>query len=259
LGRDAEKELTWKSPTVKARPERWQESLALYLITIVVGIFNKAFVKGRIVVSGDGAATAANLGAMESLWRVGIAGQILMVLCTVALTLILYVLLRPVSRDLALLAAFFSLTATAADSAHLSQLAEALLPLGNAGYLKAFSPEQLDAIASLSLKSHSIGYGIGLLLFGPFVLVTGYLIFRSTYLPRAIGILYQIGGVAYMVNGFVLILAPRFAGQIFAAIVLPPFVGEASFCLWLLVKGVDMQKWRAQADAQSTRNAAATI
>lgn len=222
----------------------------LYLITIVVGIFNEAFVKGRIVVAGDAMASAANLRSMESLWRLGIAGQMLMVICTVALTLILYVLLRPVSRNLALLATFFSLIATAADAAHSLQLVEALLPLGNAEYLKAFTPEQLNAMASLSLKSHALGYGLGLLLFGPFFLVSGYLIFRSTYFPRAIGILYQIGGVAYLVNGFVLILAPRFAGQIFAVIVLPAFVGEASFCLWLLVKGVNVSKWQARAGAK---------
>lgn len=219
---------------------------ALYLITIIVGIFNEAFVKGKIIVSGDAAASAANLRSMESLWRVGIASQMIMVICTVALTLILYVLLRPVSRNLALLATFFSLIATAADAAHSLQLVEALLPLGNAGYLKAFTPEQLNAMMMLSLKSHDIGYGIGLLLFGPFFLVAGYLIFKSTYFPRAIGILYQIGGVAYMVNGLVMILAPRFAGQIFTVIVLPCFVGEASFCLWLLIRGVNISKWRAR-------------
>jgi hypothetical protein len=215
----------------------------LYLITIVVGIFNEAFVKGKIIVSGDAMATAANLRSMESLWRLGIAGQMLMVICTVTLSLILYVLLRPVSRNLALLATFFGLIATAADAAHLVQLVEALLPLGSAAYLKAFTPEQLNAMIMLSLKSHDVGYGIGLLLFGPFFLVAGYLIFKSTYFPRAIGILYQIGGVAYMVNGFVLILAPRFAAQMFTIIVLPCFVGEASFCLWLLIRGVNVRKW----------------
>jgi hypothetical protein len=243
-----------ENPAVQASPRALARvGGALYLVTIVVGIFNEAFVKGRIVVSGDAMATAANLRSMESLWRLGIAGQMLMVICTVTLTLILFVLLRPVSRNLALLAAFFSLIATAADAAHLVQLVDALLPLGTAGYLKAFSPEQLNAMASLALKSHDIGYGIGLLLFGPFFLVTGYLIFRSTYFPRVIGILYQIGGVAYLVNGFVLVLAPRVAGQTFAVIVLPAFVGEASFCLWLLVKGVNMEKWKALSDAPPTR------
>jgi len=219
----------------------------LYLITIVVGIFNEAFVKGRIVVSGDATATADKLRSMESLWRVGIAGELLMVICAIALTLILYVLLRPVSRDIALLATFFALTASATEAAYSLRLVEALFPLGHAGYLKAFSPEQLNAMASLSLRSHANGFGISLLLFGPFFLATGYLIFRSTYFPRAIGILYQIAGVAYLANGFVLVLAPSFAATIFAVIVLPAFVGEASFCLWLLVKGVDIETWREQA------------
>lgn len=229
----------------------------LYLIMIVVGIFNEAFVKGRIVVSGDAMATAANLRSMESLWRFGIAGEMLMVICGVALTLVLYVLLRQVSRDLALLATFFSLIATAVEAAYSLQLVEALFPLGNAGYLKAFTPEQLNAMASLSLKSHVFGFGIALLFYGPFFLVSGYLIFRSTYLPRAIGILYQIAGLAYLANGFVLILAPRFAGQMFNVMVLPAFVGEASFCLWLLFKGVNVEQWKAQAAAQPTRSAAA--
>jgi hypothetical protein len=245
-------------PGVEASPQALARvGGVLYLITIVVGIFNEAFVKGSIVVWGDAAATAANLRSMESLWRLGIAGQLLMIICTVALTLILYVLLRPVSRNLALLATFFSLIATAADAAHSLQLVDALLPLGNAAYLKVFPPDQLNAMAMLSLRSHDIGYGIGLLLFGPFFLVSGYLIFRSTYFPRAIGILYQIGGVAYMVNGFVSILAPHFASQIFAIVVLPCFVGETSFCLWLLIKGVNASKW--QAVVGRTRSAAATV
>jgi hypothetical protein len=230
----------------------------LYLITIVVGIFDEAFVKGRIVVPGNATATAANLRSMESLWRFGIAGEMIMVICTVALALILYVLLRPVSRDLALLATFFNLIAIAVEAAYSLQLVEALFPLGSAEYLEAFTPGQLNAMTSLSLKSHVFGFGIALLFFGPFFLVSGYLIFRSTYFPRAIGILYQIAGMAYLTNGFVLVLAPRFAGQIFSAIVVPAFVGEASFCFWLLAKGVDVDKWKAQANAWPASGKAAT-
>ena len=123
------------------------------------------------------------------------------------------------------------------------QLVEALFPLGSAGYLKAFSPEHLYAMASLSVKSHVYGFGISLFLFGPFFLVTGYLIFKSGYFPKAIGILYLLPGLSYMINGFGLILAPAYADRIFAIIAGPAFVGEASFCLWLLVKGVNMEKW----------------
>jgi hypothetical protein len=215
----------------------------LYLITIVVGIFNEAFVKGRIIVPGDAAATAANLRSMEFLWRIGIAGEMVMFFCTVTLSLLLYVLLRPVSKDLALLSQFFGLIATAVEASYSLQLFEALFPLGHAEYLKAFSPEQLNAMTTLALRSHDLGFGLCLLFFGPFFLVTGYLIFKSTYFPKAIGILYQIAGVAYLMNGFVRILAPAFASQIFAIIVLPAFVGETSFSLWLLIRGVNMEKW----------------
>lgn len=215
----------------------------LYLITIIVGLFGEVVVRGRIVVPGDAATTAANLRSMESLWRLGLAGEMVMVLCTVTLTLVLYVLLRPVSRDLALLATFFSLVATGVGVAYSLQLVEALFPLGHAAYLQAFTPEQLDVLASLALKSHVFGFGISLLLFGPFFLVAGYLIFRSTYFPRLIGVLYQIAGVGYLANSFVLLLAPRLAGQIFTIVAAPVFLGEASFCLWLLIRGVNLERW----------------
>jgi hypothetical protein len=224
----------------------------LYLITIVVGIFDEAFVKGRIVVPGDATATAANLRSMESLWRLGIAGELVMVLCTVVVAFLLYVLLRPVSRDLAVLMTFFNLVAIAVQASYSLRLVEALFPQGRARYLEAFTPAQLDAMASLALKSHALGFGFALLLFGPFFLVCGHLIYRSTYFPRVIGILYQVAGVAYLTNGFVLVLAPRFAGQIFAAIVVPAFVGEASFCLWLLARGPDLAKWNARASVRAT-------
>lgn len=214
-----------------------------YLVIIVLGIFVELFVRGRIVVSGDAAATAANLRSMESLWRLGVAAEIVMVVCTVLSALVFYVLLRPVSRDLALLATFFSLVAISVQAAHALKPLEALFPLGNTAYLTAFSPEQLSAVASLSMKSHGLGFGISLLLFGPLFLLRGYLIFRSGYIPRVLGVLYQITGLAYMTNGFGLILAPQFAGQVFLFIAGPAFIGEASLCLWLLVKGVDVEKW----------------
>lgn len=218
----------------------------LYLITIVVGIFNEAVVKGRIVVPGDATATAANLRSMELLWRLGIVGELVMVLCTVVVAFLLYVLLRPVSRDLAALMTFFNLVAIAVGASYALRLVEVLFPLGNSGYLEAFTPPQLDAMASLAIKSHVFGFGIALFLYGPFFLVSGYLIYKSTYFPRVIGILYQVAGLAYVANTFVLVLAPRLAGQAFAAMVGPAFIGEASFCLWLLAKGPDMEKWNAR-------------
>jgi hypothetical protein len=125
----------------------------------------------------------------------------------------------------------------------------ALFPLGNAGYLKAFAPEQLYATASLSLKSHSYGFGVSLIFFGCFCLVIGYLIARSGYLPKALGVPTQIAGLSYLTNSFALVLAPAFANRLFPGILLPAFVGEASLCIWLLVKGVNVPKWKAKANA----------
>ncbi len=221
----------------------------LYLLIIVVGLFGEVFVRDRLIVSGDAAATAANIRLMESLWRFHIAAELFLLICAVALLLILFVLLRPVSRDLALLAVFFNLVSIGVEAATTMYLIVALFPLGNAGYLKAFAPEQLYAMASLSLRSHSYGFGVSLIFFGCFCLVVGYLIFRSGFFPKAIGVLMQITGVCYLMNSFTLILAPSFANRVFLAIMVPAFVGEASLCLWLLVKGVNVEKWKERASA----------
>jgi hypothetical protein len=224
---------------------------ALYLIIIILGLFGEAFVRGKIVVSGDAGATAANIRSMESLWRVGIAAEFVLLICGVALVLILFVLLRPVSRELALLGAFFNLVSIAVEATAALSLVGALFPLGNAGYVTAFSPEQLYAMASLAVRSHSHGFGAALIFFGCFCLIAGYLIFKSGYLPKAIGVLMQIAGLSYLINSFAFILAPVVANRLFPAVLVPAFVAELSLCLWLLVKGVNVEKWRARANVAS--------
>jgi Domain of unknown function (DUF4386) len=231
----------------------------LYLIIIVVGLFGEAFVRGRLVVPGDARATASNIRSMESLWRFGIAGELFLLICAIALTLIFFVLLRPVSRDLAWLAVFFNLVSIATEAVYSLLLVAALFPLGDAGYLRAFAPEQLNAMVSLAVKSHAYAFGVSLIFFGCFCLVAGYLIFRSGYLPKVIGVLMQIAGLSYLTNSFALILSPSLADRIYPAILLPAFVGEASLCLWLLVKGVNVEKWRSRAGAEPARGAAATV
>jgi len=122
---------------------------------------------------------------------------------------------------------------------------EALFPLGRNAYLTAFTPGQLQAMTALAMKAHVFGFGIALLLFGPYFFVTGYLIFMSGYLPKPIGVLYQLAGLAYLFNGFALVLAPQFAGRVFMIIAGPAFIGETSFAVWLLVKGVGIERWRS--------------
>jgi Domain of unknown function (DUF4386) len=227
----------------------------LYLIIIVLGLFGEAFVRNRLIVSGDAAATAANIRSMESLWRWGVATELVLLICAIPLTLIFFLLLRPVSREIALLTVFFNLVSIALEAnITLYQLA-ALFPLGDATYLTAFAPQELPALASLSNRMHGYGFGFSLIFFGCVCLLLGYLIFRSGYLPKAIGVLMQIAGVSYLTNSFALILAPNLADRIFPAILVPAFVGEVSLCLWLLIKGINLERWQQQTTAPRAKAA----
>lgn len=219
----------------------------LYLIIIVAGVFGELFFRERIVVSGDATATAGNILASPLLWRMGIASDLVMHSCDVPLMMIFYFLFRPVNRNLARLALLFNLVQTAVLVAIKLNLLMPLFLLGNADYLKAFEPRQLHALAYLFIRVHGHVFGVGLIFFGFTCLVLGYLIIRSGYLPRILGVLMQIAGVCYLVNSFTLLLAPAIADQMLRFILLPSFVAELSLCLWLLVKGVDVEKWRAQA------------
>jgi|SRR5271154_4641464 len=221
----------------------------LYLLIIVTGLVGEVVVRGRLVVSGDAAATASNIAAAPFLWRIGIAADLLMHVCDVPLMLIFYVLLKPVSKTLALLAVLFNLVQTAALVAYKLTLVVALFLLGDAEYLKAFEPRQLHALTYLSVKADGYGFGMGLIFFGCECLVLGYLIRKSGYLPKILGVLMQIAGVCYLINSFALLLAPKVANVLFPAILLPAFVGELSLCLWLLVKGVNVPRWEEKSRA----------
>jgi hypothetical protein len=219
----------------------------LYLIIIVIGFCSEFLVRDKLVVSGD---TASNIVASESLWRISIAGDLILLVCAVALTLILYVLLRPVNKNLALLAVFFNIVELPIEAASKLCLFAALFLSGNADYLKAFQPHQLHALVRISLKLHDYGFGIDLVFFGFACLVYGYLLFRSGYFPRTLGVLMAIAGLSYLTNSFTLILAPAYAGTIFFILVLA-LIGELSLCLWLIVKGVNVERWKEQAGAMA--------
>ncbi len=216
---------------------------ALYLTLMGLGIFAEAL-RDKLIVSGNPAATAANLVANDWLWRLGIGSEFVALICATALAMIYFVLLRPVSRELNLLATFLRLVAIAVQALAVLNLDLALFPLEHAAPLKALTQEQLYALADLAIKSHSHGWGVALLFFGACFLVHGHLIARSGFLPRLLGVLIQIAGACYLTNSFALFLAPAVADRIFPAILIPSFVAEASLCLWLLVKGVDVEKWR---------------
>ena len=215
----------------------------LYLAIILLGLFGELVVRGTLVVPGDAAATAAKIAASPLLWRAGIAGDLLMHVCDVPVILIFYWLLRPVSKNLALLATLFNLVQTAVLVLNKLTLLVPMLLLDDVETLKAFSAQQLDALSYLAIEAHGYGFAIGLVFFGFACLVRGHLIVRSGFFPRTLGWLLQIAGLSYLTNSFALLLAPSFAAAIFPGVLVPAFIGELSICLWLIVKGVDEREW----------------
>ena len=220
----------------------------MYLIIIVAGALGELFIRNKIIVSGDAAATAQNITASPLLWRIGITGDLLMHVFDLLLAIVYYFLLKRVSKTLAMLSVLFGLIQTAVLVANKLNLMIPLFFLGNEDYLKAFDPQQLQALSYLSVKAHGYGFGIGQIFFGFECLIDGYLIIKSGFLPRILGILILIVGLGYLTNSFALILSPQIADMIFPLLIIPIFIGELSMCLWLLFKGVKLTKckeWEA--------------
>jgi hypothetical protein len=223
----------------------------LFLISAVAGGVGEFFVPSQLVVSGDAAATANNIMANESLFRLGFVGYVIEGLCDVALTLVLYVLLRPIHRDLALLAVFFRLVSTAVFGlAQVLFYAAPLVILGGADYLRTFSPDQLQTLSYVSLRLFGLGAGIAFAFYGVGSIVFGYLIYRSGYLPRILGVLLAISGLGFVIRTFLLVLAPAYASPAFLA---PTAVAGVALTVWLLARGIDVPKWEEKAARRSPR------
>lgn len=219
---------------------------ALYLYIVFMGIFSETFVRSRLVVTSDPAATAANILANESLFRFAAAGELLQLAFDVVIAVLLFVLLRPVHRNIALLAALMrvacAIILAVASICHFAALRLIKAP----DYLSALQPEQLDGLAVLAMKLHADAYGIALVFFGFACLSLGYLIFRSGYLPRAIGMLMAVAGLGYLINSFGNFLDSSLTARLFPATLMPALVAELGLSLWLTIKGVDAAGWSAR-------------
>ena len=218
----------------------------IYLAIIVLGLFGEAVVRGSLVVSGDAAGTASHILASQGLWRAGIAGDLLMHVLDVPLIVILYLLLKPVSRTLALLATLFNIVQTSTLVANKLTLLVAVEALSSSTLRSGLSPKELDALSYLAINIHGYGFAVGLVFFGFACIVRGYLLFVSGYVPRPLGLLLGLAGISYLVNSTALIVAPSLASVLFPVILLPALVGELALCLWLLLKGVDAKAWQQQ-------------
>ena len=218
----------------------------LYLVIIIAAGFAEGVVRSGVVVPGDAAATAANITAAEGLFRLGLAADLVAFLSDAAVAVLLYVLLRPVNRTVSLLAAAFRLVAHPAIGGVnlLNHLAPTLL-LGDASYRIALGPDATEALALFFLQAHGYGYLIAGAFFGVSLLLLGWLVFRAEYLPRALGVLLALAGAGYLVESFGTVVYPA-GGPLFTWIVMVPAVlGEVGLALWLVVKGVDADRFPA--------------
>ncbi len=210
----------------------------LYLIVIIAGGFAEAFVREGLTVYGDAVTTAKNILASEQMYRFGFVADLVCIICGTFLTVILYILLKPVNKNISLLGLIFGSVAAAVMAANLIHQFAPLLLLHNSSYQKTFSIEQLQTLSLFFLNLQSQGYNISLLLFAFYFPIIGYLVYMSNFLPRILGFIYALAGVGYLINSLAWFLFPHLAAHLFPYVLLPAFIGESSMAIWLIVKGV---------------------
>jgi hypothetical protein len=221
---------------------------ALYLVNVIAGAFAIGYVQTALF-APDAAVTAANIEAHELLYRSGLAAHVVVTVTNVPLALIFYELFKGVNRRLALLDAFFILVATAIEAAGiLSQFAPLVL-LGDGAHTGALPPAQLQSLAQLTSSFAHLDYTIYTVFFGLDILLMSYLLLRSRFVPRPIGALLAIDGLAYLVYSFTDILAPGLASHLTPWVQLPAPVAEGALSLWLLAFSINVGRRTNQASS----------
>lgn len=210
----------------------------LYLVITVAAIFAHFVIPDQFIVPGDAAVTAANIANSEILFRIGTIGlELIILLSEIVLSVVLYILFKPVSKTLSLLAAVSRIAMTIIHGLNLLNYYFVFRLLKDGDYLIAFGQEQVNALVTLFLDAHSIGFTIGIAFLVPHVLILGYLIYKSGYFPKVLGILFVAAGVGYLIDTIGLLLVPSYTttpGLIAMVIA----IAEVAFPLWLLIKGV---------------------
>ncbi|MEI9932002.1 MAG: DUF4386 domain-containing protein [Rhizomicrobium sp.] len=219
----------------------------LYLVNAGCGLYAEAFVRGQTIAHGNPALTAANIVARQTFYRSGFAADLVSMLCEIGIAALLYILFRPVSRVLAATFVLFRLAWVAVFAAVALTHMTSLMLLTDPGMTHAFTPAQLDALSYLSLRLHTLGYNSALIFFGMDCVLAGILILRANFLPKPLGLLMALAGFCYLANSFADFLSPALSDALGIYLLLPCAVAEWSLALWLLVAGVDAEKWRAQA------------
>ncbi|MBN1995327.1 MAG: DUF4386 domain-containing protein [Anaerolineae bacterium] len=214
--------------------------IGLLLMTILAP-FAEFFVRQNLIVPGDAATTAKNIRAGEWLFRMAICSYLIVAILDVVVAWALYVLLKPVNNSLSLLAGWFRLVYAAIFAIALHNLLGVLHLLSGADYLTVFETDQLYAQVMLFLNGFNGGWDIGVVFFGLHLFTLGYLVFKSGYIPKILGVLLMIASFGYLADSFGKFLSPNYG----ATIAMFTFIGEVLFMFWLLFKGTKIPEMKS--------------
>jgi hypothetical protein len=227
-------------------PKRLARTIGVFfLLTILCGIFAQGFVLERLVDAGSAAKTAANLRANESLFRLGYAVFMVEMACNLMMVMLFYFLYRPVSRTVALLSASFGLVGVVIKTFGRVFFIVPLYVLGSSQALVGFDAPQLAALTLVLARIDHQAGSMGLVFFGFGCLLDGWLILKSTFLPRFLGVVSLVSGV-----GWLTFLYAPLAGRLYPVVVLFGLLGAVLMIFWLLVFGVNESRWREQEAAR---------
>ena len=219
----------------------------VFLIIVFLGMSAELFIRPGMIVPGDAAATVKNIAASQPLFRLSLVSELVRQALLILLPLILYKLVKQVDKTIASLMVIFALVCVPISMLNeLNHFAVLLLSSG-AGYLTAFKADQLNALVMFFLELRKYGTFIAQF-FSFWVLLLGYLVFKSGLLPRILGILLMLAGSCYTVDAVLYFLVPNFDATILG---LFAFIGETLFYLWLLIKGVNVDEWKKRATSLS--------
>jgi hypothetical protein len=214
----------------------------LYLLIIVFGLIAQIFVRDNLVDYENAAITASRILNSESWYRFGFVSELIMLMCDVGVTVVLYIILKDTNKNLSILATAFRLCSIIILAVTALTHYSALSFLDGSAYLKVFNSDQLNAFALFAVKIHGVGYNISLLFFGVHLVLLGLLIKQSTIFPHFLGLLLIIGGCCYIINSITWFQFPSWVKYIYPYILIPSAIGEWLFCFYLIVKGIKVVK-----------------
>jgi hypothetical protein len=215
----------------------------LFLIMAIIGPFSMMYVPSQLIVPGNAAATAGNIMASGSLFRMGILGHLVILLADLGVAILLYVILRPVNRTIALIAAALRLIMVAMRGINLLNYFIVLILLNGTSYMAVFKTDQLHALVMTFLNAFDHGVNLDMVFFSFHLLFIGYLIFQSGFFPKILGILLVIAFFGYLAVSMTNLFLPEYKTVVTRIATIPNAISELVLMLWLLIRGINVKKW----------------